>query len=64
MKRHLWVNLADIGEKEKNFLLNVLVSLISELFRTSVEAVVGKLGDKVVVYDLHIAPPRVCDPSL
>lgn len=24
LERHLWVNLADIGKKEKNFLLNAL----------------------------------------
>lgn len=40
-ERHLWVNLADIMEKEKGFCLDALVSL-SELFSTSVEAVAGK----------------------
>lgn len=42
MGRHLWVNLASIGEKEKAFLLDAPV-LPSELFGTSVEAVVGKI---------------------
>ncbi len=42
-ERHLWVNLADIGKKEKGFLLDAPVSP-SELFGTSVETVVEKLG--------------------
>ncbi len=37
-ERHLWVNLADIGKKEKGFLLDAPVSP-SELFGTSVETV-------------------------
>ncbi|ROL45669.1 hypothetical protein DPX16_17785 [Anabarilius grahami] len=40
-ERHLWLNIADIGEKEKGFLLDAPVSP-SELFGTSVKAVVGK----------------------
>ncbi len=40
-ERHLWVNLADIGKKEKGFLLDAPVSP-SELFGTSVETVVEK----------------------
>lgn len=44
MKRHLWLNLADIGEKERGFLLDVPVSP-SELFGTSLEAVVGKFRE-------------------
>lgn len=36
---HLWVSVVDIGEKESDFLLDVLV-LPSELFGTSVEMVV------------------------
>ncbi|KAL0149546.1 hypothetical protein M9458_055073 [Cirrhinus mrigala] len=39
-ERHLWVNLADLGKKEKGFLLNAPVSP-SELFGTSVEMVRG-----------------------
>lgn len=39
MERHLWVNLADIREKEKGFLLAPPISP-SELFGNSVEAVV------------------------
>ncbi len=42
-ERHLWVNLADIGKKKKGFLLDAPVSP-SELFGTSVEKVVDKLG--------------------
>ncbi len=38
MKRHLWFNLADTGQKEINFLLNAPV-LLFELFGTSVETV-------------------------
>ncbi len=40
-ERHLWVNLADIGKKEKGFFLDSPVSP-SELFSTSVEMVVEK----------------------
>ncbi len=40
-ERNLWMNLADIGEKEKRFLLDAPVSP-SELFGTSVETVVEK----------------------
>ncbi|KAL0185429.1 hypothetical protein M9458_021126, partial [Cirrhinus mrigala] len=35
-ERHLWVNLADIGKKEKGFFLNAPVSPF-ELFGTSIE---------------------------
>ncbi len=44
MERHLWVNLADIGKKEKGFLLDAPVSL-SELFGTYVETVVEKFRE-------------------
>lgn len=47
LKRHLWVNLADIGEKEKIILLDMLVSPY-ELFGTSVEKVVGKVWEAKV----------------
>ncbi len=40
-ERHLWVNLVDIGTKEKGFLLDAPVSP-SELFGTSIETVVEK----------------------
>ncbi len=43
-ERHLWMNLADIGEKEKRFLLDAPVSP-SELFGTSVETVVEKFRE-------------------
>ncbi|XDV19450.1 hypothetical protein PO909_024920 [Leuciscus waleckii] len=43
-ERYLWLNLADIGDKEKAFLLDSPVSP-SELFGTSVEAVVGKFRE-------------------
>ncbi len=43
-ERHLWINLADIGEKEKHFLLDAQVSP-SELFGTSVEIVVDKFRE-------------------
>ncbi len=43
-ERHLWVNLADIGKKEKGFLLDAPVSP-SELFGTSVETVVEKFRE-------------------
>ncbi|KAI2645896.1 Lamina-associated polypeptide 2, isoform alpha [Labeo rohita] len=44
MERHLWVNLADLGRKEKGFLLDALVSP-SELFGTSVETVIEKFKE-------------------
>lgn len=43
-ERHLWVNLADIGKKEKCFLLDAPV-LPSELFSTSVEVMVEKFRE-------------------
>ncbi len=43
-ERHLWVNLADIGKKEKGFLLDAPVSP-SELFGTSVKTVVEKFRE-------------------
>ncbi|ROL44499.1 hypothetical protein DPX16_0387 [Anabarilius grahami] len=43
-ERHLWLNMADIGEKEKGFLLDAPVSP-SELFGGSVETVVGKFRE-------------------
>ncbi|KAL0152608.1 hypothetical protein M9458_052331, partial [Cirrhinus mrigala] len=43
-ERHLWVNLVDIGRKEKGFLLDAPVSS-SELFGTSVEMVVEKFKE-------------------
>ena len=43
-ERHLWVNLADIGRKERGFLLDAPVSP-SELFGTSVETVVEKFRE-------------------
>lgn len=43
-ERHLWLNLADIKEKERNFLLDVPV-LPSEFFGTSEEMVVGKFKE-------------------
>ncbi len=46
-ERHLWVNLADIGKKEKGFLLDAPVSP-SELFSTSVETVVKKFREAKV----------------
>lgn len=41
MERHLWVNLADIRQKERNFLLDLPVSP-SKLSSTSVETVIEK----------------------
>lgn len=41
---HLWLNMVDIKEKEKNFLLDLLVAS-SELFGTYVETVVGKFRE-------------------
>ncbi len=43
-ERHLWVNLADIGKKERGFLLDAPVSP-SELSGTSVETVVEKFRE-------------------
>ena len=43
-ERHLWVNLSGVEEKERSFLLDAPVSP-SELFGTSVEAVVGKFRE-------------------
>ncbi|ROL46046.1 hypothetical protein DPX16_3687 [Anabarilius grahami] len=57
MERHLWLNLADIGEKEKGFLLDTLVSP-AELFCTSVEAVMGKFREVRV----RSAAFRTCIP--
>ncbi|KAL0172971.1 hypothetical protein M9458_033282, partial [Cirrhinus mrigala] len=44
MERHLWVNLADLGKKERGFLLDAPVSP-SELFGASVEMVVEKFRE-------------------
>ncbi len=44
MERHLWVNLADIGKKEKGFLLDAPDSP-SKLFATSIEMVVEKFRE-------------------
>ncbi|KAL0195685.1 hypothetical protein M9458_009257, partial [Cirrhinus mrigala] len=43
-ERHLWVNLADLGRKEKGFLLDAPVSP-SELFGTSVKTVIEKFKE-------------------
>ncbi|KAL0148027.1 hypothetical protein M9458_056642 [Cirrhinus mrigala] len=43
-ERHLWVNLADLGKKEKGFLLDAPVSP-SELFGTSIETVIEKFRE-------------------
>ncbi|KAI2653751.1 Lamina-associated polypeptide 2, isoform alpha [Labeo rohita] len=43
-ERHLWVNLADLGKKERGFLLDAPVSH-SELFGASVETVVEKFRE-------------------
>ncbi len=43
-ERHLWLNLADIGKKENDFLLDATVSP-SELFGTSVKTVVEKFRE-------------------
>ncbi|KAL0147723.1 hypothetical protein M9458_056962, partial [Cirrhinus mrigala] len=43
-ERHLWVNLADLGKKEKGFLLDTPVSP-SELFGTSVGTVIEKFKE-------------------
>ncbi len=43
-ERHLWVNLADLGKKEKGFLLDAPISP-SELFGTSVVMVVEKFRE-------------------
>ncbi len=55
-ERHLWVNLANIGEKEKSFLLDTPVSP-SELFGTSVETIVHKFREakaRSVAYESFI----------
>ncbi len=44
-ERHLWLNLADIGEKEKRFLLDTPVSP-SELFGIFVETVVHEFREE------------------
>ncbi len=46
-ERHLWLNLADIGKKERGFLLDAPVSP-SELFGASVETVVEKFREAKV----------------
>ncbi|KAL0204024.1 hypothetical protein M9458_002042, partial [Cirrhinus mrigala] len=43
-ERHLWVNLADLGKKERGFLLDAPVSP-TELFGTSIETVVEKFRE-------------------
>ncbi len=43
-ERHLWVNLADIGKKEKDFLLDAPISP-SKLFGISVKMVVEKFRE-------------------
>lgn len=47
MERHLWLNLADIGEEEKNSLLESPV-LASKLFGKSVETVEVSGGEEVL----------------
>lgn len=42
-ERHLWVNLASIGEKKKGFLLDAPV-LPSELFGTSIEETKARMA--------------------
>lgn len=44
MERHLWVNLADIGQKERNFLLDLPVSP-SKLSSTSAKTVIEKFRE-------------------
>lgn len=44
MERHLWVNLADTGQKERHFLLDVPVSP-SKLSSTSAETVIEKFRE-------------------
>lgn len=46
-ERHLWLNLVDVKEKEKSFLLDTLV-LPSELFTMSEETTVGKVREVIV----------------
>lgn len=54
MERLLWLNLADIGEKERNFLLDAPV-LPSELFDTSVETVVRNFKEaNISIYKTYI----------
>lgn len=43
-KSHLWLNMVDIKEKEKNVLLDLLVSS-SEPSGTYIETVVGKFSE-------------------
>ncbi|KAL0152587.1 hypothetical protein M9458_052310 [Cirrhinus mrigala] len=57
MERDLWVNLADLGKKEKGFLLNVLVSP-SELFGTSIETVIEKFREAKARSAFKIFIPR------
>lgn len=58
MKKHLYVNLTDIEEKEKKLLLNVLV-LPFKLFGTSVEMVVGMFRE-VKVWSTAIKRNILC----
>lgn len=65
--RQLWLNLADIKEKERNFLLDVPI-LPSELFGTSVEMVVGKFREVrlggISHIDLNLRLRFLRDPGL
>ncbi len=61
-ERHLWVNLADIGKKEKGFLLDAPVSP-SELFGSSVEMVVEKFGETKARFKFFIPRRSRSEPE-
>jgi len=60
MERHLWLNLADIREKGKNFPLDAPVSP-TDLFDIFVEKVFGKLREErahLAAFRKYIPHPR------
>ncbi len=62
MERHLWVNLADMGKKEKGFLFNAPVSH-SKLFGTSVEMMVEKIREAKEQSKLRSKPEQHRGPG-
>ncbi|KAL0150814.1 hypothetical protein M9458_053896, partial [Cirrhinus mrigala] len=62
MERHLWVNLADIGKKERGFLFNAPVSP-SVLFGTSVETVVERFVTRSAAFKSFIPRRSRSEPE-
>lgn len=62
-ERHLWLNLVDIKEKEKNFLLDMPV-LPSELSDMSVEIVYRGKGAVGSIREVHHTPFQISAQNL